>query len=96
MTARGDNHLNWKDTHTEVKFSLSSNAVSRPEGVGTGDNRTMAVSKILRDSDGDWKRVDNFQKSHVKVPIRVTCTQFTGGSNAWVLGSKLETAVDKI
>ena len=95
MAARGDVHFDWKDTHTEVKFALS-NAVSRPKGVGAGDNRTMAVSKIFRDSDGDWKRVDNFQKSHVKVPIRVTCTQFTGGSNAWVLGSKLETAVDKI
>ena len=81
MTARGDNHLNWKDTHTEVKFSLSSNAVSRPEGVGTGDNRTMAVSKILRDSDGDWKRALDWKEDHNKVPIRVTGIQFTGGSN---------------
>ena len=90
MAIRETDIFHWKDsTHTEVLFALS-------KGGGGGDNRTMAVSRIFRDSDGDLKSVDNLEKSHVRVPIRVNDIQFTGGSDAWGYGLKLETVVDQI
>ena len=96
MTIRGTNISHWKDTHAEVLFALS-NAVSRLKGSSSGDNQTMlAISKIFRDSDGDWKRSLDWKLNHSRMPIRVTGTQFTEGTNAWGYGSKLETMGEQI
>ena len=97
MAIRETDIFHWKDsTHTEVLFALS-NAVSRLKGSSSGDNQTMlAISKIFRDSDGDWKRSLDWKLNHSRMPIRVTGTQFTEGTNAWGYGSKLETMGEQI